>query len=558
MEDLFKDKLIILYGEEKGKEVGERLKNIINEAKSKIICENRSMWDEKDIFLITYADSFQEANARSLITLKKFLDFCLKDVIDNVHILPFYPYSSDRGFSITDYYQVKKEFGSWNDIEEIGKHYRLMADLVLNHVSVKHEWFQKFLAGDPKYENYFIWFKKEEIPYEALKKVYRPRETPLLTPFKTAKGEKWIWTTFSVENFSDQVDLNYKNPEVLLEIVKIILFLLQKGIRIFRFDSIPFIWKEIGSDCKNLAKTHTIVCLFRNFIDLVCPTAMIIAQSSVSFKENVSYFGSEDKEAHLIYNFALPVLVLNAFYNQSNHHLNEMVSQMVNKAEDCSYFNILAVHDGIGVNGAKDFLSESEFNNLYNEIEKRAGKLSYRNLPDGSKTVVELNITWWSAINNPSSSFSTNESFELELSKFITSLAILFALKGLPALYYLSLFGQENDLDLFEKTGIKRDINRTNLNLKSLDFRLKKSSSKEARIFDAIVNLIKIRKSLKVFHPNARQEVLSLDERVFTLLRGEKEKQILALHNISDDKVEIKYAGRIFNLEPYSFIWQEL
>src|SRR3989344_4024460 len=265
-------KLIFLYGEEKGKEIDEKLNKIIAETKAKIVCEDRSFWDERDVFLITYADSFQEANTPSLSTVKKFLNLHLKGVISDLHMLPFYPYSSDRGFSITDYYQVKKEFGTWQDIENIAKNYRLMADLVLNHVSVKHEWFQKFLAGDPKYEDYFIWFKKDKIPHEELKKVDRPRATPLLTPYKTIKGERWIWTTFSVENSTDQVDLNYKNPEILLEIVRIILFLLQKGVRIFRLDAIPYIWKKLGTSCENLPEAHVVVSLLRNVLDLVCTT----------------------------------------------------------------------------------------------------------------------------------------------------------------------------------------------------------------------------------------------------------------------------------------------
>ena len=551
------NKLIYLYGEEKGREAEERLKSIIKEAKSNTISEDRQLWDEKDIFLITYPDSFYEKKSPTLQILNKLLLYHLRGGtnggISGVHILPFYPYSSDRGFSITDYYQVKKEFGTWQDVENIAKNYRLMADLVLNHVSVKHAWFQKFLAGDPKYEDYFIWFKKDKIPHEELKKVDRPRATPLLTPYKTIKGERWIWTTFSVENSTDQVDLNYKNPEILLEIVRIILFLLQKGVRIFRLDAIPYIWKKLGTSCENLPEAHVVVSLLRNVLDLVCTTALLISQSSVPFEENLVYFGQESKESNILYNFALPPLVLQAFYSQSNKHLNELAEKMKVPDSDSAFFNILAVHDGIGVTGAKGFLSEQEFKIVYQKIEERGGKLSYFRQPDGNKSVRELNITWWSALNSIEA-----EPFDLQLKKFITSHAIAFSLVGIPAVYYLSLFGGQNDLSLFAQTKIKRDINRTNLDLRSLNFRLKNKDAKEAKVFAATINLIKKRKSLKAFHPNARQEVLFSDERVFALLRGEKDKQILALHNLSDAKVKVQYQGKTYLLEPYSFIWQEL
>ena len=275
------EKLIFLYGEEKGRDLEQRLKKLIDEVKTKIVCQDRSFWDEKDIFLITYPDSFQEIDSGqarmtisvTLKTLSKFLDVHLKGVINGVHILPFYPYSSDRGFSITDYYQVKKEFGSWNDIADIGKNYRLMADLVLNHVSVKHAWFQKFLVGDERYWDYFIHFDKSEIPEEELKRVVRPRASPLLTKFITKKGERWVWTTFSVEDSTDQVDLNYKNPQVLLELIKVIFFLLDKGIRVFRLDAAPFVWKEIGTNCWNLPQTHILISLIRGTLDKICPQA---------------------------------------------------------------------------------------------------------------------------------------------------------------------------------------------------------------------------------------------------------------------------------------------
>ena len=569
-------KLILLYGEQKGIEVEKKLEKIIEEAKSKIVCENRSMWDEKDVFLITYADSFYEIDSGralpiesgslarmtpkpSLKTLAKFLDVHLRSGISGVHILPFYPYSSDRGFSVTDFYQVNKEFGSWSDIEEIGKKYRLMADLVLNHVSVQHEWFQKFLSGEDKYWNYFIHFAPDEIPHEQLKKVFRPRNSPLLTPFQTARGERRVWTTFGVEGSTDQVDLNYQNPEVLVEIIKLLLFFLEKNVRVFRLDSIPYVWKELGTDCKNLPQSHTIVSILRSILDQVCPESLIVSQASTSFAENIKYFYSQDKESQLIYNFALPPLVLDAFINQKNNHLNRLAEKMKKSDNDCSFLNILALHDGIGVNAAKDFLSEAELAKLYAKIEENGGKLSYRSLPDGKSKVIEVNSTWWSALAESDSALANNpHSLDLQLKKFITSYAIAFSLAGIPAVYYLSLFGKENDFNLYRKTKIKRDLNRTNLDLKELEVKLNDKNNKDSKVFAATTDLIKKRKQFPAFHPNSKQELINLDERVFSLLRGKGTAKVLALHNLSNQTIKINYQSNVYELEPYGYSWNKL
>jgi len=545
------EKLKFIYGDEKGETAFKELQQIILAAKEKINCEGRELWNEKDIFLITYADSFSEKNKPPLPTLQKFLQTYTVNQLTGLHILPFYPYSSDRGFSVSNFYQVKKEFGSWQDIENLAKDYRLMADLVLNHVSVRHEWFQKFLAGDKNYWDYFIHFDQAELPQEEeLNKVFRPRATPLLTPFQTTKGERWVWTTFSVENSTDQIDLNYKNPEVLLEMIKIMLFYLEKGIRLFRLDSTPYVWKEIGTDCKSLPQTHALISIFHDTLKQVCRDGLVLTQSSTSFGENLLYLKQDAQESDLIYNFALPPLLLQAIYTKNSQHLRKMAQQMKTPPNGV-FLNILAVHDGIGVNGAKEFLSESELSSLYKTIEESGGKLAFRNLSGGKKTVVELVTTWWSALN-PSTSLSTSsQSFELQLQKFVTSHAIALALKGIPAVYYLSLFGKKNDLQLAAQTGIKRDLNRSTVEVNNL-------SADEKKVLESILALIQKRKSYQAFHPNADQEVLDLDERIFAIVREGRGEKVLALHNLSGEQVRIKYRDKSFILDPYAFIWEKI
>src|SRR3989344_1445801 len=381
IKDSLLQKLALLYGTQEATLVGSRLSKIVDEYKAKISYENTTLWDEKDIFFISYPDSFQEKDTATLQTLLKFLEVHLRGMLDGVHILPFFPYSSDRGFSITDYSQVKKEFGNWQDILNISSKYRLMADFVLNHVSVKHQWFQEFLKGNEAFKDYFISYKKEHIPTEYLKQVYRPRATPLLTPFQTSNEEKFVWTTFSVETTTDQADLNYKNPEVLLAIVKVLLQLLEKGVRIIRLDAVGFIWKEIGTNCFNRPQAHTIVQLFRDILNEVCPSALLLTQTSTSHENNISYFGDGVNESQIVYNFALPPLVLYSFYTSDVTRLSSWAKQLKTPSKSTTFLNFLAVHDGIVTAGVKEILSEEEIKFLCKQAVERGAMLSEKTLP---------------------------------------------------------------------------------------------------------------------------------------------------------------------------------
>ncbi len=183
--------------------------------------EKSAPLSEKDAILITYGDTLQDGVRAPLQVLEEFLKTYVGDAIDTIHLLPMYPYTSDDGFSVTDYLAISPELGTWDDIYRLNDSYHLMFDAVINHISKSSEWFQKFLKGDKKYRNYFI-TADPEADYSA---VIRPRTLPLLTAFDTAAGTRHVWTTFS----EDQIDLNYKNPEVLMEIAEILLIYAHRG-----------------------------------------------------------------------------------------------------------------------------------------------------------------------------------------------------------------------------------------------------------------------------------------------------------------------------------------
>ena len=205
---------------------------------------------QKDAVLITYADMVSDGKAHPFSTLKEFCTARLKGAFSAIHILPFYPWTSDDGFSVVDYRQVDKRYGNWDDVSRLSEEFELMFDLVLNHCSSKSPWFREYVSGIEPGSNYILEGDEEA----DLSSVVRPRASPLLTPYQTRKGERHVWTTFS----ADQVDLDWTCPDLLFEFLDIIMFYASLGCRILRLDAVAFLWKEIGTNCLHLPKTHEV------------------------------------------------------------------------------------------------------------------------------------------------------------------------------------------------------------------------------------------------------------------------------------------------------------
>jgi len=492
--------------------------------------KNQPVISEKDSILITYPDNIQKEGEKPLVTLHHFLRKYVKDVITGVHILPFFPSSSDGGFAVIDYKKVDPQFGTWEDIRRIAKDYHLMVDLVLNHVSSKSEWFQRFLQGDKKYLNYFIWYDK---PID-MPEVFRPRETPLFTKFKTAMGDKYVWTTFS----ADQIDLNYRNPEVLLRIIDVLLFYISQGAEIIRLDAVGYIWKEPHTSCVNLSKTHQIVKLFRRIIQYVAPYAMLLTEVNFPYKENIAYFGEGD-EAHMVYQFALPPLVLDAFLRKDASKIHWITKRT---RQDLLFFDFLASHDGIGLLGAKGILTEEQIENLVKLTLKHNGLVSYMKRGD-KKEPYELNITYFDAINDPN-----NPSDPLQIQRFMASQAIMLFLKGVPGIYIHSLLGSRNYYEGVKKTGIKRMINRQKLKLVELEEELRDKNSIRHQVFENYLKLLDFRKRVRAFHPRGVKKVIDIDRRLVSIERRMGNEKILAIINVSDENIPILRYQLYFDL----------
>ncbi|MBN1149393.1 MAG: hypothetical protein JXA78_19180 [Anaerolineales bacterium] len=552
-EERIKEHLAFLYGERQAERVFDRLQGIMRKYANLISPTQHAQvvreLSECDAILITYGDQIYEQARLPLQTLNQFLMDHLHGVINAVHILPFYPYSSDDGFSVIDYRSIDSALGDWKDIQQIGENFSLMFDAVINHISRQSEWFHAFLRAEAPHENYFITVD----PGADLSKVVRPRALPLLTEVDTASGRKHIWTTFS----EDQIDLNFANPDVLIEILDLLLYYAWHGAKFIRLDAIAYLWKEIGTSCIHLPQTHAVVKLMRAMLDLVAPHVSLLTETNVPHEENISYFGTLDPEtgltdeAQLVYQFPLAPLVLNAFLKGDA----EILSRWADGLEaGAIFFNFIASHDGMGVMPARGLLSEAEIQELVARTLRHGGEVSYKSNPDGSSSVYELNITLYDALNDPAA-----PSPDVDAARFLASQAIMLSLAGVPGIYFHSLIGARNCYRCVEETGRARSINREKFEYRSLNAELEQGESQRARIFSTYQRWLVARRQHKAFHPSGSQKVLFLDPAVFVLLRisPDQEQSVLCLVNVSSVQRDCSLALAANYLPPHDE-WQDI
>jgi sucrose phosphorylase len=479
-------------------------------------------WDEKDSILICYGDSVLEPDKKPLASLKSFLDTYTKDMIDGVHILPFYPFTTDDGFSVLDYSTVNPSLGDWDDIVAIADDYSLMADLVINHCSARSLWFDNFKKNRDPGRNFFF----TASPEDDLSAVVRPRTNDLLREVETAEGTQHVWCTFS----HDQVDLNFKNPEVLKQFVSIIRQYLDNGIRIFRLDAVAFLWKEIGTNCLNLEQTHEVVRLLRSLIEQARPDAIIITETNIPNRENLAYFGNAN-EAHCIYNFSLPPLLVNTLVTGSCDHLKQWMMSMPPARNGTAYFNFIASHDGIGLRPAEGLLDEQEIDTLVSTMQQFGGLISWRNVANGKRKPYEINISLFDALQGTKDGADENG-----LQRFLCAHAIMLALEGIPGIYIHSLVGTRNDYQRAENSGHNRAINRHQWDYKALQSELNDESSTHHLVYNRLKSLFNIRCNQSAFHPNATQFTLHLGSQLFGFWRQsmDREQSIFCVSNISN------------------------
>lgn len=488
------------------------------------------LWSEKDIALITYGNSLVEEENRPLRTLNRFLEEFTHDRFSIVHILPFFPYSSDDGFAVMDYYTVNPSLGDWADIRKISDRCRLMADLVVNHTSSRTRWFENFKKGRHPGKDYYVTVE----PECDLSQVIRPRTTPLLREVATPDGPRYVWCTFS----HDQVDLDFKNPEVLMEFLSIIRHYLDNGVQVFRLDAVAFLWKEACTTCLHLGQTHKIIKLMRTLIQAHDPRAIIITETNVPARENLSYFGIGD-EAQMIYNFPLPPFLLNTMVTGNSKGITDWLKTMPDTMESTTYLNFIASHDGIGLRPVEDYFSRQEMTQLIDLMKAFGGRISTRALNNYKDNPYEINISLWDAMKG--TIHCREDNFQIE--RFICAHTIMLGLKGIPAIYIHSLLGRENDYERRENLQSNRAVNRHIWNYPDLCKKLTNPDDHHHQVFFALCSLMDKRKQQPAFHPDAGQITFNINRKIVAFQRRPNKKSnapvLLCIHNITDQAVTI-------------------
>ncbi|AWB66900.1 alpha-amylase [Saccharobesus litoralis] len=516
-------------------------------------------WNEEDMILITYGDSVCGLENKPLQSLYKFWLEYLDKVLPCIHILPFYPFSSDDGFSVIDYKMVNHELGSWHDIMQISDNVDLMFDYVLNHISRESLWFVDYVSGNKPYTDYFI-----QLPPETdTHLVTRPRNTPLLAPIHTRQGLKYVWATFS----EDQIDLNYANWRVLIAMIDVFLFYISKGARFVRLDAVAFLWKQLGTNCIHLPETHEVVKLLRDIIDEIAPWVVIITETNVPHSENLSYFGAGD-EAHMIYQFALPPLVLFTMHRGNSETLTSWCMSLNPPPDNCTFLNFTASHDGVGLRALENILPPHELESLVDSMHQFGGFVSMKSNSDGTESPYEINISYYDAMLG-----TRTGPDQWQQQRFLCSQTLMISLQGIPAIYIHSLLATPNDLEGVESTGRLRSINRKKWQAVDLDKHL---SSRDGLVFKEYKRRLQLRKMQKAFSPDAEQKVFDISSQLFVIRRSHKQQTLFAIYNVTSRIVELDLqklyhgndatlidvlsgtqyqADKTIKIEPYQALW---
>ena len=520
-----------IYGRRQGDAAYSRLTKLLETLPAPPETADRPIRSENGAILITYADTLLKAGERPLKTLHRFCAEHLKGSVSGLHILPFFPFSSDDGFSVTDFFAVRPDLGSWADIEAISRDFKLMVDLVANHVSARSRWFEAYLNDEPGYKHLAI----DVDPATDLSMVTRPRTLPLLTRFHKRSGETaWVWTTFS----ADQIDLNYKSLDVLEMMVRVLLHYVTRGARLIRLDAIAYLWKEMGTNCIHLPQTHDMVRLFRRILDRFAPGVALITETNVPHDENVGYFGDGTDMAQMVYNFTLPPLLLHTLLRGNAKRLSRWARTLAPPSAQTAFFNFTASHDGVGVRPLEGILPPSEIDWLAGRIRDNGGLVSEKNNPDGTTSPYELNITYLDALNDPE-----HRQAKMQIPRFLASQAVALTLTGVPAIYIHSLLGSRNWCEGVRLTGRARTINRAQLPLETVLGELADPTSRRSRIFRPYLHMLNVRARQPAFAFDAAMQVLDLNDRVFGLRRRASDQTLYALVNVSDAPVSLALTG---------------
>ncbi|ABB27201.1 Alpha amylase, catalytic subdomain [Synechococcus sp. CC9902] len=520
-------------------------------------------WKGDDAVLITYANTVADDAAFGLQSLRGLVNRHLEPFARVIHVLPFLKSTSDGGFAVSSYQKIEQQYGDWSDLSALAEGRRLMADLVLNHVSASHPWVQQFLRNEQPGESCVL----EASPDPCWNDVVRPRSSALFTQLSGPNGRRQVWTTFG----PDQVDLDWHHPQVLIGFIELLNRLLGHGVRWIRLDAVGFVWKEPNTSCIHLPQAHRLVQVLRYLLDRHGPDGVVVTETNVPEQENLSYLRN-GQEAHLAYNFPLPPLLLEAAMSGRADLLNGWLTRWPQLPNQTGLLNFTACHDGVGLRPLEGLMADQRVLQLLVGCERRGGLISHRRLNNGEEVPYEINISWWSAMAD-----GGIDPTYLQRERFLLTQLMIMALPGVPAFYLPALLAAPNDLTRFRRTGHRRDLNRPQFTAQALERRLADPDADVSALLPVLKRALSERAVHLALHPDASMQVLSADrlDRVI-LQRSYGGETLVAVHNITASRLSLRLgrlggdvnqpwadclSGHVFaphqlhSLEPYAVHW---
>jgi sucrose phosphorylase len=520
-------------------------------------------WDQRTALVITYADSIVAPGEKPLQTLKHWLDQHSQGCLTGVHVLPFYPYSSDDGFAVIDYLRVNEHLGDWDDVLALGAKYDLMADLVINHCSGSSEWFSNFLRGEEPGRDYFF----TASPEDDLSQVVRPRTSPLLREVETSRGCEARLVHFFPRPDRPQL------PQ-------------PRGAETLCRDRSPLPRSRRADlpprrGCVSVEGTgHDQPQPARDARDYPPPAYARGACATGRGTDHGDEHPQPGKPVLLRQRqrsaLRLQLLPATAAAEHAGHR-RLLLPQAVDDEHAAAaaghrYFNFIASHDGIGLRPAEGLLSDEELQTLISTMRRFGAHVSYRVLQDGENKPYEINIALFDALQG-----TVDGPDEFGVQRFLCAHTIMLGLEGIPGIYLHSLLGTRNDYERLERTGQNRAINRHQWDREELEERLADPASTHARVFTALRDLLALRQRQMAFHPNATQFTLHLGNQLFGFWRqsADRRQSIFCVSNISREVQTLQLSdinliqyedwsdlisgedcnGPFMQLEPYRTVW---
>ena len=522
--------------------------------------------------MMLYTENF----AGDLNGVAEKLEYFKECGVKYVHLMPLLDAPedsarSDGGYAVSDFRKVKPELGTMEDLEKLTsachrRGIRVCLDFVMNHTSDEHAWAKAARAGDPLAQSRYFFYDNWDIPrqYEETMPQVFPETAPGNFTYFDDIG-KIVMTTF----YPFQWDLNYGNPLVFNDMTDNLLYLANRGVDIVRLDAVPYIWKELGTSCRNLPQVHTLVRMMNIACRIVCPSVLLLGEVVMEPSKVLPYFGTEDKpECDMLYNVTTMATIWHTMATRDVRLLRYQLQQIENVPSNCIFQNYLRCHDDIGWGLDYGFLAqfgmgEASHKKYLNDwfTGKYYGSPARGELYNDSEWLRDARLcgTTASLCGVESALYERNEeALERAIDADVMLHACMLTLRGIPVLYSGDEIGMLNDYDYHNDPGKQadsRNIHRGKMDWKKAEERFDPATV-TARIFSEIKKLIMIRKYNDVFHSDAHvYPVDTGDNRVLGIIREYEGKRLLGLFNFSPDYVNAWIDGGEYNMKPYGFRW---